>query len=89
MPYESYTVLRELVEQREQQLVDRYQSACNFIPPETPKRGVKSGLDKAHEIFSQEYRMLKQIKEDLHTAAQATYKDHPNPEMRKFWGIES
>jgi hypothetical protein len=25
--------------------------------------------------------------EDLHAAAQATYKDHPSEEMRKFWGL--
>lgn len=89
MPYESYAVLRALVEQRQEELVKRFQSACNFIPTETPKRGVKSGMDKAHEIFSKENAMLKQVQEDLHAACQSTYKDHPNPEMRKFWGIET
>jgi hypothetical protein len=87
MPYESYALLRALVEQRQEKLTERFRSACDFIPSETPKCGEQSGIDKAHEIFRKENAVLNQLKEDLHQAAQATYKDHPNPDMKKFWGL--
>ena len=88
MPYESYALLRSLVELRQEKLAEDFRSACNYIPSETPKKGGPSGIDKAHKIFSAENAILNRVKEDLHQAAQATYKDHPNLKMRKFWGIE-
>lgn len=85
MPYETYAFLRSLVEQRQELLTERFRSACDFIPTETPKNGVRSGIDKAAEIFRKENALMNQAKEDLHKAAQATYKDHPNPDMKRFW----
>jgi hypothetical protein len=32
---------------------------------------------------------LEKMREELHDAAASSYKDHPNPEMRKWWGLPS
>lgn len=87
MSYETYAYLKYLIETREQKLDLDFQTAINFIPSEMPKRG-QSGLEKAHDIYRKEWRRLQDMKEELHDAAACTYKDHPNPEMRKFWGLE-
>lgn len=88
MPYETYAFLRALIEFRQEKLTEDFRSACNFIPSETPKDGGPSGINKAHKIFSKENAWMNQAKADLHSAAQATYKDHSSKEMRKFWGFE-
>ena len=87
MSYETYAYLRGLLESQEKKLERNYQIACGFIPSEPPKRGQKSGIEKAHEVFRREWRVLAEMKEELHDAAANTYKDHPSQEMRKFWGL--
>ncbi len=79
--------LRGLIDMAEQQIKNDYQKALAFIPSESFQRGKTSGLDKAHRILSDELAKLDVVREEFHAAAQTTYKDHPNPEMRKFWGL--
>jgi hypothetical protein len=88
MPYETYSYLKSLIEVQMATVEKEFNIACRFIPPETPKGDKLTGLGKAHKIFAREYSTLDRMKEDLHAASQETYKDHPNPEMRKFWGLE-
>ncbi len=88
MSYESYAALRKLIQREQKRLEEHYQIACWFLPTETYKHGTKSTLDKVHGIFMERYHELTVMEEELHIAAACTYKDHPNPEMRKFWGIK-
>jgi hypothetical protein len=88
MSWETYFYLKKLIEQQMVKLEDDFRTAINFIPSEPVyRRRKKSGLEKAHDIFSKEYAKLRKMKEELHTAAASTYKDHPNPKMQKFWGL--
>lgn len=89
MSYETYAYLKSLIEQAENKLEKEYQVSCDFIPIEAPKRGQQTGRDKAHKIFSDAWAKLRNMREELHDAAACTYKDHPNPEMRKFWGLKT
>lgn len=88
MSFDSYLYLKNLIAFEMQKLEKDFQTAINFIPNEGYKYGRKTGLDKAHEIFMTAYHKLSMMKEELAAAAAATYKDHPNPEMRKFWGVK-
>jgi NAD+ synthase len=88
MTYESYARLKNLISLDIRRLEGDFQSALNFIPSENFKPGAKSGLDKAHRIFSDAYGTLEKMKEELHAAAAATYLDHPNPKMKEFWGVK-
>lgn len=87
MSYETYAYLKSLVEDQKKRLERDFQTACGFLPSNFVVKGV-SAMDKAHEVFRKHCGELNVIDEELHAAAQATYKDHPNPEMRKFWGLE-
>ena len=87
MSYETYAYLKSLVEDQKKKLERDFQTACAFLPsPNFVVKGV-SAMDRAHEVFRKHYADLNVIGEQLHAAAQATYKDHPNPEMREFWGL--
>lgn len=88
MSYETYAYLRSLVEDQQKKLEREYQTACTYIPTERPNRNKETGRDKAYKIFLESSAQLDRIKDELKAAAASTYKDHPNPEMRKFWGIE-
>ena len=88
MSYETYAYLISLVEDQFTKLEREYHRACFFIPPEPYRKGRKSSLDKAYDIFMAQCANLRKVKDELLIAARATYKDHPNPEMRKFWGLE-
>ena len=87
MSYESYAAIKKLIQVEKKRLEEHYQIACWFIPPEPYKYGKKSTLDKIHEVFTKHYHDLVVMENELHDAAAHTYKDHPNPEMRKFWGL--
>ena len=87
MSYETYAYLRTLVEDQMVKLENDYRIALTFIPLEGVKLRGKTGTDKATEIFRKEYTKLRAITEELYAAAATTYKDHPDKEMRKFWGL--
>lgn len=87
MTYESYAYIRNLIDADMQKLEHHFRIACGFIPSETPKKG-ESGITKAHKIFLEKHSEILRAKEEFFTAAANMYKDHPNPEMRKFWGLE-
>jgi hypothetical protein len=88
MSYETYAYLKSLLE-REMKLLDHdLKIAYNFIPKEPYERGKLSGVDKANNIFITEYSRLNAMLTELWKVAQATYKDHPNLEMRRFWGLK-
>lgn len=83
MPYETYSYLKSLIEFSINELEKDFHTACTFIPMDE----YPTGIDKAHKIFSKEHAHLKKMAADLHRASQETYRDHPDAEMRKFWGL--
>jgi len=88
MSYETYSYLISIIDNNMINLENEFRRACYFIPEEPYKHGKLSGIGKAHKIFAVEYSKLRQIKDELYTVAQATYKTHPNAEIRKFWCVE-
>jgi hypothetical protein len=88
MEFQAYTSIKELIEQAEGKLERDYLTACQFIPIESSINYEKTAIAKANAIFHKELGRLRRMKESLHSAAALTYKDHPNKEMRKFWGVE-
>ena len=91
MDWLTYDYFKKLIEREMETLQEKFRSACNFIPSLTNaeiRRGEPSGIEKAHRIFIVQYGWLERMKKELFIAAQITYKDHPNPEMRKFWLLE-
>jgi len=88
MSYDTYIQLKHLIEKDIQKLEDEYHTACRFIPNEPYVHGKPSGIDKAHKVWSEVYAKMKRMLEELHVAAGATYKDHPNKEIREFWGLK-
>jgi hypothetical protein len=90
MSYETFAFLNKLIEKEMIRLENDFDTACHFIPAEPDKkRGQASGIDRAHKIYMEESAKLDHAKEELRAAVQAQYRDHPNPEMRKFWGIQT
>lgn len=82
MSYKTYAYLKSLVNFDIERWKRDFQTACTFIP-----ESQSSGIDKAHKIFTEEYSRLKRIENELFVVSQQTYKDHPDEETRKFWGI--
>lgn len=87
MPWPTYHYIRSLLEDQQRKLERDYLTACSFIPNEYRDDG-KTPLQVAHDIFSKQYAELEQMKNDLGEALKDHYKDHPNKEMREFWGVE-
>lgn len=83
MKYDTYNYLKNLLEKQKSILEKDFQTACSFIS--TSSWG--NGIDEAHKVFSERLHNIERMKQELHDAAAATYKNHPNPEMRKFWGL--
>ena len=91
MEYDSYVLLRDLLDNAMVKFENDFRTACRFIPSQPLseiRKGIPSGIDKAHKIFSEHYSKMRQAKVQLHAAAASTYKDHPNLDMRKFWGLD-
>ena len=44
--------------------------------------------NSAYDVFREEYNKLTEMEKELLKSAQSVYKNHPDIEMRKFWGIE-
>ncbi len=93
--FETYVYLKRLIAQEQEKLEKEFYIACDFIPYETIKESrcrdeqFPSPLEKAHRIFLDQHYKLERMFEELHAAAASTYKDHPNFETRKFWGVEA
>lgn len=87
MSYNSFAVLRKLVESQICKLENEFHIACNYIPSEPYDPKKMSGIEKAHQIFMKEVAQYHDVLKDLHTMASESYKDHPNKEMREFWGL--
>lgn len=88
MSYDTYIQLKYLIEKDIQKWEGEFHTAGRFIPDEPYIYGKPSGIDKAHKIWSEVYAKMKRMLEELHVAAGATYKDHPNKETREFWGLK-
>ena len=87
MEFESYLLLTQLLNAEGAKLEMDFLCACNYIPHEQYKHGQPSGIEKAHRIFQEKCHKLTIAKRQLQAAAAATYADHPNKEMRKFWCV--
>ena len=88
MKYETYSFLRGLIYQEQKKLECEFRNACSFIPPAVKGSRKPSGIDEAHKIFSASAKALDDMKDELHDCAASAYKNHPNPDMRKFWGFK-
>jgi hypothetical protein len=87
MTYESYAYIRDTIKNQIDVLDNNYRIAINFIPSEPYNSKKPSGIDKAHQIYMKEYSRLRAIQKEFHRTVQHFYKEHPNIEMRKFWGL--
>ena len=87
MDYDTFAYLRDLLDAQSQKLEQDFRTACRFIPEEVYKPKQKSGIEKAHQIYSKEEARLHQMQSQLKAAAIASHKDNPNLEVRKFWGL--
>ena len=88
MKYETYLFLTSLIDKEQRQLERDFQNACSFIPRVARVSRKPSGVDMAHKIFRERSKSLDDMKDELHDSAASAYKNHPNPDMRKFWGLE-
>jgi hypothetical protein len=88
MSHQTYTDINGLLELERNRLHKNFVNAMTFIPYENHNPKVKSGREQAVEIYRSLDSQLTQMQKELHIAAASTYKDHPNPDMRKFWGLE-
>jgi len=91
MEYESYVMLRDLLDNAIAKFENDFRVVCSFIPAQTSdeiRKGIPSGIERAHEIFSEHYSKMRKAKTQLLVAVGSTYKDHPNVEIRKFWGLD-
>jgi hypothetical protein len=87
MSYETYLALKSLLMGEQQKLHKEYVIALGFLPYSGETYPVVT--ETAHKVYRDRQKMLTTQLEELHAAAAATYKDHPNPDMRKFWGLTS
>lgn len=78
MSYETYKHLVQLLSTEMANLEERFHIACEFV----------SSIEEAHLIFCNRYAEIERMKNELHTIASQDYADHPNKEMRNFWGLE-
>lgn len=84
MTYNTYEFLKQLLEVEKSKAHNDFRTFCSFLTPENYPQGNEGG----YQIYLDRYSNLRKMQAELHDAAAATYKDHPNPEMRKFWGLE-
>lgn len=76
MSYETYSLIRDVLEDRIVKLENDFRNATQFIPGD---------LTEANKIFQKELTSLYDAKEQLRSSVAMTYRNHPNKEMRKFW----
>lgn len=82
MSYETYAYLSSLIGKQAGALEMEFHVACDYVSQEP------DGVTKAHKIFLERQAKLTNVQNELHAACAETYRDHPNPEMREFWGIK-
>jgi len=91
MTYDTYNFLKGLLDRELEQLHHQYVMALDFIPYENisskKENGRKSGTEKASDILRIRLTEIFKMKTELYEAARNMYVDHPDEEMRKFWGI--
>ena len=87
MDWYGYNYLKSLVEREMVKLENNFRTACLFIPKEEYEPNKQTGIEKAHEIFTEKHSELKKVLEQLRNTVASTYKDHPSKEMREFWGL--
>jgi hypothetical protein len=88
MTYETYSFLTSCLDNQVVKLERDFQMALTFIPYESYKSGTVSGHEKAYKVFTTKCAELRRMKDELKAAVQMVYKNHPNPKMREFWGVE-
>ena len=87
MSYETYSYLVSLISKELNRIENEFQIACSYVSTESYPDG-STGIDGAHKIFIKKHTKLRMIQDELHDSVQSSYKSHPNPDMRKFWGIK-
>lgn len=85
MSYDTYALLKAFLDNEILKAHVSYVDALRFIPTGYKHQKIR---DHAWNIYDAERDKLELMKIELKEAVQAAYRDHPNPEMREFWGIK-
>ncbi len=91
MTWPTYVYLRDLIMKGRDSLHHDFLTAHEFIPPQSNKdmrKGLVSARQTATDIFREKDLVFGKMLEELRHSAEASHKDNPNVEMRKFWGLE-
>ena len=90
MSWPTYHYLRCLIEDQQRKLEREYQITFDYVPNtfQELKDWKVTPTEYARNVFNRRYSELKKMKEELSLALQDHYRDHPNKEMREFWGIK-
>ena len=83
MNYKTYAYLMDFLEREIYKRHAEYVTSLSFFANTSQK-----DKNKAYAYFQMEVGKISQMKKELKDAVKAFYKDHPNPKMKQFWGIE-
>jgi hypothetical protein len=83
MSWETYNFISGMFNEQKAKLERDYTSAiCYFVG-----KSVESAKE-AESRYVEHLRILRAIRTEFEDAIKDSYKDHPNPEMRRFWGFD-
>ena len=85
--YEEYVYVLNLLEKESKKLESNYLMSMEFMEDEPFDLDKKSNKEKAYDIYRKKLTSINRIKEKFNKTVSDSYKDHPNKEMRKFWGV--
>lgn len=83
MEYKTYRFLMDILEEKENDLYDQYFVSCNLFAEGLSHKSNNQMYDNLRMKASE----LIRIKKDLNDSVKLIYKNHPDAEMRKFWGV--
>ena len=83
MKYNTYKWFKDCIHDAKVKLEDDWRASTNFYRFSSNKDN-----NSAYDVFREEYNKLTEMEKELLKSAQSVYKNHPDIEMRKFWGIE-
>lgn len=85
MSYENYVLLQNFIDIQIENTHARAVDALVFIPTGTTYQTTR---DYVWEVCRKEQAKFMRMKEELKFAVMSAHRDHPNPAMRKYWGVE-
>ncbi len=82
--YHTYAYLKSLIDRERQTAHSEYVIAVGHIQGDK----FRNAREEAWQNYRERLKLFAEMEEELHDACKAVYKDHPNPEMRRFWCID-